>query len=42
MLAGRVGELAGRCDGCVEFENEHLLDVVLLVNVVVFFVDLAS
>ena len=37
VLVGGVGELAGRCDGCVEFENEHRLDVVLLVNVVVFF-----
>jgi hypothetical protein len=42
MLVGGVGVLAGRCDSGVELENEHRLDVVLLVNVVVFFVDLTS
>jgi hypothetical protein len=42
MFAVGVGEFTSRCDGGVKFEDEHRLCVVLLVNIVGFFVDLVS
>jgi hypothetical protein len=41
MLVVGVGEFTRRCDVGVKFEDKHHLDVVLLVYIVGFFVDLS-